>query len=101
MIIIEKLSEMIAEELNDAEKYVTEALQTKDTDKRLADVFFDLSGQEMEHAKMLHGEVTRLIEDYKSKNGAPPDSMLAVYNYLHKRQIDHAARIKAMQNMYR
>lgn len=101
MKIIEKLSEMIAEELNDAEKYVTEALQAKDTDKRLADVFYDLSGQEMEHAKMLHGEVTRLIEDYKSKNGAPPDSMLAVYNYLHKRQIDHAARIKAMQNMYR
>ena len=101
MKIIEKLSEMIAEELNDAEKYVTEALQTKDTDKRLADVFYDLSGQEMEHAKMLHGEVTRLIEDYKSKNGAPPESMLAVYNYLHRKQVDHASHIKAMIAMYR
>ena len=101
MKIIEKLSDMISEELGDAEKYISEALQYKSTDKHLSDVFYSLSAQEMDHSNILHGEVTRLIDEYKSKNGAPPESMLAVYNYLHKKQMDHASRIKAMQQMYR
>ena len=49
----------------------------------------------------LHGEVARIIQEYKDKNGDPPKEMMAVYEYLHKKQIDHAAEVKAMQAMYK
>ena len=101
MKVIEKLSDLIAEELGDAEKYITEALQYKESDSQLAKTFYDLSVQEMAHARMLHSEASRLIDEYKAKNGAPPEGMLAVYNYLHKKQMDHAGRVKAMQSMFR
>lgn len=101
MKIIEKLSQMIADELDGAEEYITEALQLRDSDTRLANTFYDISGQEMNHVNLLHGEAERLIEEYKQKNGAPPEGMMMLYEYLHKQHISRAGKIKAMQQMYR
>ena len=101
MKIIEKLSQMIADELDGAEEYIKEAIAQKDTDNHLASTFFDISMQEMNHVNLLHAEVARLIEEYRKTNGEPPEGMLALYNYLHKQHIDRAGKIKAMQQMYR
>lgn len=101
MKIIEKLSDMISEEIGDAEKYIKCALKYKDENRGLADVFNSLSNDEMRHMQILHGEVTKLIEQYRQKKGEPPADMLAVYNYLHEQQIDHASDVKAMQILYK
>ena len=101
MKIIKKLSDMISEELKDAEKYVKCALNHKDTEKSLADTFYTLSNEEMRHVNMLHTEVVKIIEQYRREHGNPPESMQAVYDYLHEKQIEHAAEIKAMQAMYK
>ena len=101
MKIIEKLSTMISDELDDAEKYIDNAIECKTTDRHLADTFYELSTQEMNHMNMLHGEVVRLIDEYRQKSGDPPASMMAVYEYLHKNQTNRAAVIKTKQNMYR
>lgn len=101
MKIIRELSEMISEEIDDAEKYIRHAIECKVDDKQLASVFYDLSVQEMNHMAILHGEVARIIQEYKDANGNPPKEMLAVYEYLHKKQIDHAAEVKAMQGLYK
>lgn len=101
MKIIKELSEMISEEIDDAEKYIRHAIECKDTDRQLANTFAELSNQEMNHMNTLHGEVARIIQEYKDKNGDPPKEMTAVYEYLHKKQIDHAAEVKAMQAMYK
>ena len=61
MKIIEKLSDMISEELGDAEKYISNAIECKERDRHLADTFFELSNQEMNHMSMLHSEVARII----------------------------------------
>ncbi len=101
MKIIEKLSDMIEEEIGDAKKYITCALNYKSEKPRLAELFYKLAFEEMGHMNMLHDAVTELISDYRRENGEPPEAMMAVYNYLHKKQIEHAAEVKAMMAMYK
>lgn len=101
MKIIEKLSEMIEEELDDAEKYIRCAIDHKTDYPALAEVFYKLSEEEMKHMGMLHDQVTAIIEDYKKKNGAPPEAMMTVYQILHKRHINHATEVRVLQSTYK
>ena len=101
MTIIKKLTEMISEEIRDAGKYVDCALNHRMDNPTLADTFFKLSQEEMNHMNMLHDQVTRIIETYRKEHGEPPKEMMAVYNYLHEKNIDEAAQVKAKQMLYR
>ena len=101
MKVIKKLSELIEDELKMSECYVDKALEYKEEYASLAKVLYGISLQEMEHVTALHKSVVELIEDYRRDHGDPPADMRAVYDYLHKRHIDHAAEIKTKQNMYK
>lgn len=95
------MSDYIEDEIDDSCKYAKLALEWKDRKRTLADVFYNLSLQEMQHMQILHNEVVKLIEEYRSQNGEPPEGMLAVYDYLHKKQIEHAEEAKRYQSMYK
>ena len=101
MVVIERTSGKIDEELHDACEYAKMALEYKDQYRSLSDTFFVLSTEEMRHQSMLHNEVVKLIEEYRRTNGEPPEKMLAVYDYLHKKAIEKAERVLRYQEMYR
>lgn len=101
MVIIEKLTEMMEEELDDSEKYIRCALDKREEYPAVAEVFYKLSEEEIKHMEMLHDQTTAIINQYKKANGAPPEAMMTVYKILHKRLINHLTEIRAMQNVYK
>jgi ferritin len=101
MKIIKVLSEKIKEELNDAESYITLAMEWKKDERVAAALFAELSAEEMGHADELHTEVTQLISRYRQTQGEPPAGMLAIYEYLHEQQMENAMRVRVKQGMYK
>lgn len=100
MKIVKCLSELIGEELDDAKKYAELALKWKSERPEAAKLFRELSGEEMRHMERLHTVAEDIIAEHRKTNGEPPAEMLAVYNYLHERQIEQAKEIKILQAMY-
>lgn len=101
MKVIEVVSDKINDELADAQEYAKLALELRDQYRSLADAYFMLSQEEMRHSMILHNEVAKLIEDYRKTNGEPPVTMQAVYDYLHKKSIEKAEKVKRYQAMYK
>ena len=101
MQLIQKLSDMIEEEMEDAEKYIRCAMKHKEERPILAEAFYTLSTEEMKHMSILHDQVAKIIDEYRKINGDPPEKMMAIYDYLHKKHIEKAAEIKNMQMIYK
>lgn len=101
MRIIQNLSDMISEEIADAGKYAECALRHKDDNPSLAETFYRLSMEEMQHMNMLHDQVVKIIDAYRKEKSDPPAEMMAVYNYLHEKQIGAASEVKAKQLLYK
>ena len=100
MKIIQELSEHIEEEIHDAECYAKMAIHYHETEPEAAELFFTLSKEEMQHMAKLHHEAADLITKYRKEHGEPPESMMAVYNYLHDKSMEHAAQVRQLQGMY-
>lgn len=100
MTEIRQLMDHIEAEIEDAHAYATLALEYRDADKATADLYYDLSTEEMSHMRSLHKAVERLIESYRRQKGDPPAAMLAVYQHLHARFIKKSEQVGVLQGMY-
>ena len=100
MKTIKKISEMIMDEVEGAECYAEKALMFKDEKPTLAKTFHQLANDELGHVQTLHNAVVNLIEEYRAEEGEPPASMMAVYEYLHHKQIKMVAKVRAMLAEY-
>ena len=101
MKIIQSLSEMIEEEVRDAEKYATCALRHKEENPALAETFYKLANEEIGHANALHAQVVTIINNYKKEHGDPPEVMAKLYNILHERNMKNMATVKGMLSLYK
>lgn len=97
---IKMLVDLIDCELDDARKYAALALEVKPRSSDMGKLFYDLSLKELQDKDKLHSQVASLISTYRSKNGEPPAPMMAVYNYLHKKQMERAAEVSGLLAQY-
>ena len=101
MQIIKDLASYIDDELCDAAKYARKALHTKEEYPQLAQVFYQLSVEEMDHMNRLHNEVKRLIDKARESGEEIPKGMEEAYQLLHEIAIDKAKDVKTLQSLYR
>lgn len=101
MKLIRDLEEFIEEEIHDIKKYAKMAAEVKQDHPALAQVLYTISTQEDGHQAAIHGEVVRIIEQYRKTNGEPPAAMMAVYDFMHKRSIDKLADARRYQEVYK
>ena len=101
MKLIEKLTDRIDEEIEDVKYYAKLATEVKAEYPTLAQVLFNISTQEDGHQAAIHNEVVKIIEEHRRTHGEPPASMMAVYNYLHKKSIDKLAEARMYQDVYK
>ena len=101
MELISNLSDKIEEELEDACSYIDMAIDAKSTDPVTANLYAQLSEEEMGHMEKLHARVVAVIDAYRKEKGDPPADMLRLYDILHKKHIEKASRIKAKQMLYK
>ena len=100
MKVIKCLSENIECTLDMAEDNIKKAIMYKDEFPAVAKALYTQSAVLMESIKGLHDTVVALIENYRKDKGEPPAPMMAIYNYMHERQINQSAQIKNLQDMY-
>ena len=101
MKIIRCLSERIEDELKDAEGYIELAMRWKSEEPDTADLFYELSEEEMNHMMKLHEQAEKLIEEHREEHGEPPREMMTLYEYLHEKHKGKATEIKVKQGMYK
>ena len=101
MKLIEKLSDKIEDEIKDADEYIVCAMNHKQDHPQLAETFYKLSTEEMQHMSLLHDQVVKLIDEYRKAHGDPPADMMARYEYLHERHIRAATEVKIKQAAYK
>lgn len=101
MKIIEKLTELIDEEISDVGKYAKLAAEMKPSNPILAQVFYNLSAQEDAHQAALHSEVVKLIENHRKTKGEPPKEMMAIYDFIHRKHIEKLANARRYQEVYK
>lgn len=98
---IEDLLHCIDGEIQDAMGYVRRALECRDSDKETADLYYRLSGEELDHASRLHSQVVRLMDAAQRNGEEIPAGLPELYRYLHRQHVDFTAEVVAIQAMYR
>ena len=101
MKIIEKLSDKITHEVDEAECYIKCALEYKDNFPQVAEVFYRIANEKIAHMELLHNQVVTIITNYRKEKGEPPKEMQILYDILHKKHVDHVTAVKGMISLYK
>ena len=100
MRVIKDMSEDIEKTLDMVECNIKKAVEYKLDFPLAAQAFYNKSVALMGTIKGQHDAVVALIEAYRKEKGDPPEPMMAIYNYMHERQIGQAAAIKNLQDQF-
>lgn len=100
MEVIKCMSENMEKILDMAEENIKKAIKYKMDYPVVSKAFYTESTILMDSIKGQHDAVVSLIENYRKEKGEPPAPMMAIYNYMHERQMNQAVGIKNLQDMY-
>ena len=92
--MFKELAVYIMEELGDAQKYIKKALCLKGEHQQLADMFFQLSAEEMSHMNREHAELRRIAM-------AEPELYGLAFELVDEHAMEWAKEIKVLHEMYR
>lgn len=98
---IKELSKQIHEEIEDAENYIRMALQNKESDKDLGDLYCTLAQEELGHADRLHSHVVKEINKYKVNGKPVPEVMQGIWDWQHEEIVEETMEVKMMIEAYR
>lgn len=101
MKVISDISNTIEELLSAAEQHIECAYKKKEEFPSVAQAYYALSVSEMTNIMALHEQVVKLIDDYRKKNGDPPERMMGRYEYVHERMIERSNKIKILQELFK
>jgi len=98
---VQDLAEHIREEITDAEKYARAAMEHRDTDKQLADMYMRLADGELAHARMEHDQAVRIIRERKDAGEEIPKGMMEMWEWEHRIDVEDEAAVRVLMEMYR
>lgn len=98
---MDKLMDLVCDEIRDAKRYAKLALEYRDTDKDLADLYYRLSGEELDHANRLHVQVVRLLDTQQRIGTNGVDVNKAIYEHLRKRNVENISEVGVLQALYK
>ena len=98
---IERLSNHIEKEIENAMEYARCAVNEKPDNPNIADVYYKIAENKLNDMMLLHNQVAAEIQEYRKLNGDPPEAMQILYNILHKKHIENAAKVRAMLALYK
>lgn len=91
----------IGAKLEDAECYAKEAVKHKEQFPALASTYARIAQDELNHVDMLHRHAVEMIESKERSGAEAPASMRAVWEWEHEKQIDEAADVRRLLDMYK
>lgn len=87
--------------LESAECYAKEAVKHKEQFPALAATYARLAQDGLSHVDMLHRHAVEMIESKERSGAEAPASMRAVWDWEHNKQIEEAANIRRLLDMYK
>ena len=90
-----KLFEQIEDEMQGAVKYAKKAMHTKTTDRELADTYYAMAKQELNHAETLHMQAQRILKKHPEEHG-----MQYVYDWIHDKMVGWKKDLRALMEEY-
>lgn len=101
MKIIKLLTDLIDEELCDAEKYAKLALEHKESDAEVAQMFFQLSQEELKHMATLHTADVNIVKKHMNDTDPRTEGMKIAHEILHERAMEKEKEVRILLDMYR
>lgn len=87
--------------LESGEDYAREAVKHKHQYPDLASTYARIAQDDLAHVEMLHRHAAEMIEQKERSGAEAPASMRAIWEWEHEKQIDDAAGVRRLLDMYK
>lgn len=91
----------IKHELKQADKYARESVKHKEQHPELAQDYYRLASDGLEHVDKLHKDAVAMIDKAQRSGVEIPKSMTEIWNWYHDLMIEDQAEVRRLLDMYK